>query len=198
MNAVLKADDLIEAYSMGYFPMAHPELNNRIMWHRPEMRGLIPIDARFHVPENLRRFLNKEPFTYTLNAQFKLVMEKCAERKNGSTWITPEIIQAYCELNERGLALSIEAWKGEELAGALYGVCLGRAFFGESMFHRITNASKASLVFLVDYLRKNNFLLLDSQYLNAHLLQFGAFEIPDKEYMKKLKNALPKGYTPRN
>jgi leucyl/phenylalanyl-tRNA--protein transferase len=195
---VLKADDLIEAYSMGYFPMAHPELNNRIMWHRPVMRGIIPIDDNFHVPENLKRFLNREPFTYTINKQFKQVMEKCAERKQGSTWITEEIINAYCELNERELALSIEAWKGDELAGGLYGVCIGRAFFGESMFHRVTNASKACLVFLVDYLRKNNFILLDSQYLNNHLLQFGAYEISDREYMKKLKNALPKGYRPKN
>ncbi len=183
---------------MGYFPMAHPELNNRIMWHRPVMRGIIPIDDNFHVPENLKRFLNREPFTYTINKQFKQVMEKCAERKQGSTWITEEIINAYCELNERELALSIEAWKGDELAGGLYGVCIGRAFFGESMFHRVTNASKACLVFLVDYLRKNNFILLDSQYLNNHLLQFGAYEISDREYMKKLKNALPKGYRPKN
>lgn len=183
---------------MGYFPMAHPELNNRIMWHRPVMRGIIPIDDNFHVPDNLKRFLNREPFTYTINKQFKQVMEKCAERKQGSTWITEEIIQAYCELNERELALSIEAWKGDELAGGLYGVCIGRAFFGESMFHSVTNASKACLVFLVDYLRKNNYVLLDSQYLNPHLLQFGAFEIPDKEYMKKLKSALPKGYRPKS
>lgn len=120
-------------------------------------------------------------------------MEKCAERKGDSTWISSDIIHAYCELNRRGYACSIEAWKGNVLAGGLYGVCIGRAFFGESMFHTITNASKACLVFLVDYLRKNNFILLDTQYLNAHLLQFGAYQIPDNEYMVMLKNALSKG-----
>jgi leucyl/phenylalanyl-tRNA--protein transferase len=194
---VLNADDLIEAYSLGYFPMAHAELNYEIRWHRPLMRGIVPLNERFHIPNTLRRFLAKNPFTYTLNTQFKAVMEQCAIDRKDGTWITTELIDAYCELHQRGCATSIEAWKDDQLVGGLYGVNLGKAFFGESMFHRSSNASKACLVFLVDYLRSLHFKLLDSQYLNPHLTQFGAYEMPDEEYMRLLKKALPRNYSPQ-
>jgi leucyl/phenylalanyl-tRNA--protein transferase len=123
-------------------------------------------------------------------------MESCAEDRKDGTWITDELIDAYCELHKRGLAASIEAWKDGELVGGLYGVELGKAFFGESMFFRSSNASKACLVYLVKYLRERNFKLLDSQYLNPHLVQFGAYEIHDKDYMQILKSALPLNYSP--
>lgn len=194
---MLSADDLIEAYSMGYFPMAHAELGYEIRWHRPEKRGIIPLDNRFHIPETLKKTLQKNPFQFTINTQFRKVMESCAQGRKDGTWITDELIDAYCILHERGLATSIEAWKNNELAGGLYGVELGKAFFGESMFYKASNASKACLVYLVEYLRNRNFILLDSQYLNPHLLQFGAFEIHDTEYMQILKRALPLNYTPQ-
>jgi len=193
---VLTAEDLIEAYSMGYFPMAHAELGYEIRWHRPAQRGIIPLDERFHVTDSLKRFLHKNPFTFTVSTQFRKVMESCAEDRKDGTWITDELIDAYCELHKRGLAASIEAWKDGELVGGLYGVELGKAFFGESMFFRSSNASKACLVYLVKYLRERNFKLLDSQYLNPHLVQFGAYEIHDKDYMQILKSALPLNYSP--
>lgn len=184
---MLNADELIYAYTQGYFPMADPDAGGQVYWYKPEQRGIIPLDA-FHVPKNLAKLYAKEPFEIRINSAFRQVMEACAERV--TTWISDEIIDVYCELNERGYAHSFECWNDGKLVGGLYGVALGRAFFGESMFHRVTDASKIALVFLVEFLKEKGFELLDTQYINDHLLQFGAIEVSEEEYDELLKNAL--------
>lgn len=183
----IKIEELIAAYAGGYFPMAHPESNNAIYWHQPEMRGIIPLD-KYHIPGNLRREYVRYPYLLTINRDFEGVIKGCAERE--STWISKEIISAYTQLHELGMAVSFEAWKHGELVGGLYGVVLGKAYFGESMFHRATNASKHCLVFLIQTLVEREFKLLDTQYLNPHLEQFGAIEVPHSQYMALLEEAL--------
>jgi len=179
---------LIYAYSNGYFPMADdPEDGGEIYWHRPNQRGVIPLDA-FHISKNLKRLYRNHPYQLKINTAFKQVMLACAQRDR--TWINDDIINAYCTLQEMGYAMSFEVWEGAELVGGLYGVTLGNAYFGESMFSRKTNTSKLALIHLVAYLKKNKYTLLDTQYLNAHLEQFGAIEIPDKKYMEQLEAAI--------
>lgn len=180
---------LLEAYSMGIFPMAE-SANGEIQWHLPKRRGIIPLDDRFTVPSNLRRKYNKKPFKLTINQAFPEVINSCRELRIGETWINQEIIESYIGLHRLGYAHSFEAWQDEELVGGLYGIAFGKAFFGESMFSRVTDASKICLVFLVDHLRQNQFQLLDSQYLNPHLVQFGAYEITSSEYQSLLDKAL--------
>lgn len=184
---MLKADELIYAYTQGYFPMADPDEDGQIYWYKPELRGIIPLDS-FHIPKNLKRLFKKEVFELRINTAFREVMEACAERV--TTWISDEIIDTYCELHDRGYAHSFEVWQNGELVGGLYGVAIGKAFFGESMFHKVTDASKIALVYLVDFLNHSGFSLLDTQYINDHLLQFGAIEITNDEYEKLLSEAL--------
>ena len=184
---MLHANELIYAYSQGYFPMADPDEDNQIYWYKPELRGIIPLD-KFHIPKNLRNLWKRQPFELKINTAFVEVMEACSHRE--STWISDEIIKVYAELHEKGYAHSFECWQDGRLVGGLYGVAIGRAFFGESMFHRVSNASKIALIFLVEYLKQNMFILLDTQYINNHLLQFGAIEITDEQYMGKLEKAL--------
>lgn len=179
---------VIQAYTKGYFPMAHPDEDNEIFWHLPNMRGIIPIDDRFKVSKNLTRLYRKNKFQLRINGNFKEVMLACARRDD--TWISDEIIETYCQLNQMDVAYSFEAWLDGKLVGGLYGLAIGRAFFGESMFHTVTDASKIALMFLVETLRKWDFQLLDSQYLNDHFRQFGAYEIPHEEYMVLLEDAL--------
>jgi len=167
--------------------MAHPEEDNAIYWHEPHMRGVILPDE-FKVNKNLSREYRSGKFDYFINKDFEMVMRACAERDE--TWISEDIIEAYCRLHALGYAHSFEVWKDGALAGGLYGVALGRAFFGESMFHRVSNASKLALVFLVDYLKRNGFILLDTQYHTEHLGQFGTKEIPQEEYLQLLEEAL--------
>ena len=189
-ETVLTPAQLIYAYSNGYFPMAEdPEEGGEIYWHRPSKRGIIPLDA-FHISKNMRRLWKNHQYTLKINADFKAVICACAERDR--TWINDEIIEAYCALQNVGHAMSFEVWTDSKLVGGLYGVTLGKAFFGESMFSRQTNTSKLALVFLVDYLKKHDFKLLDTQYLNPHLVQFGAIEISDEKYMEQLVEALAK------
>ncbi|MFT5512387.1 MAG: leucyl/phenylalanyl-tRNA--protein transferase [Bacteroidia bacterium] len=184
----LKPAQLIYAYSNGYFPMADdPEEGGEIYWHRPEQRGIIPLDS-FHVSKNMKRFWRKNPYTLKLNTAFREVIKACAERDR--TWINDEIIDAYSSLSEMGYALSFEVWDESELVGGLYGVTIGKAFFGESMFSKASNTSKLALMHLVTFMKENDFVLLDTQYLNTHLEQFGAVEIPDKNYMEQLASAL--------
>ena len=190
---MLSSDLLVYAYLNGTFPMAHPDEGNDIFWHTPQMRGIIPLDDGFKVPKNLKRLYNKKPYDFTINNAFEQVIKLCAELRTEDTWISEEIQNAYIDLHHKGLAHSFEAWDGDFLVGGLYGVSLGKAFFGESMFHRAPNASKLCLVFLVEFLREKNFQLLDSQYLNPHLLQFGAYEISHDEYMEKLNKAVRMG-----
>lgn len=184
---------LLSAYTQGYFPMADSRGGETIRWYEPEIRGVIPLDS-FHVPKSLAKFLKRAPFEYSINSAFRDVITACAERDN--TWINDEIIELYCQLHEMGYAMSVEVWmqdletRSQKLAGGLYGVSLGNAFFGESMFSRASNASKAALVFLVQHLREHGYTLLDAQYVNDHLKQFGITQIPKEEYLKRLKEAL--------
>lgn len=188
---MLSAELLVQAYLSGAFPMAHPDQDNAIYWHTPAVRGIIPLDDRFVVPKNLARLYRQKKFDLYVNRDFPQVIRACAERQDkDDTWISEEIVEAYTELHERGFAHSFEAWQDGKLVGGLYGVSIGKAFFGESMFYRVRDASKIALVFLVEFLREQGFQLLDTQYLNPHLIQFGAYQISHEEYLEKLKEAV--------
>ena len=161
--------------------------SGEIGWFSPDPRGIIPIDG-FHVPHGLSRTVKKKRYEVRINSAFESVMRACSERSE--TWISEEIIASYINLHRLGFAHSVETWFNEELVGGLYGVSIAGAFFGESMFHRKTDASKVALLALVERLRDRGFRLLDSQYVTAHLKTFGAVEIPRSEYMRLLKQAI--------
>lgn len=167
---------------------------SELRWYDPPIRAIIPLDKRFHVPHRLQRTIRQQPYTITLNKAFEDVMRACAEPrpKHPETWINAEIIRLYTDLHRRGYAHSIELWDGKELIGGIYGVALGRAFFGESMFSRRRNASKIALVHLVASLRQSGFTLLDTQFQTEHLAQFGTYEITRAEYHHLLSEALQK------
>lgn len=167
--------------------MADPDEDNRIYWFRPDPRAILPLES-FHVPTNLARLVRKGVFEVRVDTAFNRVMRCCADRR--STWISDEIVRVYSLLHARGYAHSIECWRDGRLSGGLYGVVLGAAFFGESMFFRERDASKVALVHLVDRLRTGGFLLLDTQYATPHLEQFGVIEISAKEYEVRLRHAL--------
>jgi leucyl/phenylalanyl-tRNA--protein transferase len=186
----LNPELLLQAYVSGAFPMAHPEHDNAIYWHTPAIRGIIPLDNQFKIPKNLHRLYRTQKYKFTINHNFKQVINACAAQRVTDTWISDEIIDAYCQLNQLGYAHSFETRLNGKLVGGLYGVAIGKAFFGESMFFIEPNTSKLALVFLVEFLREQAFKLLDTQYLNPHLLQFGAFEITHEEYMDRLKEAV--------
>ena len=158
-----------------------------ITWHRPRRRAILPLET-FHASRSLRALLKRHPFEITVDRAFGDVVEACADRP--STWISAEFKMIYGELHAQGKAHSVEVWVGRELAGGLYGVHLGGAFFAESMFHRRTNMSKVALAELVSRLRERGFALLEVQYLTEHLAQFGVIEIPDRKYQARLKEAL--------
>jgi leucyl/phenylalanyl-tRNA--protein transferase len=214
----LDAETLIRAYASGHFPMALDEdrfffkggdgddgddgddvdgvddgdserrrKRSRIGWFSPDPRGVIPLDE-FHIPHGLKRALRKERFEIRIDEDFPAVIAACGDRDE--TWISAEICEAYTELHETGFAHSVESWQGDELVGGLYGVSLGGAFFGESMFSRATDASKVALVALVERMRGRGFTLLDTQWTNPHLEQFGCREIPRDLYMRQLNEAL--------
>ncbi|MEY3394623.1 MAG: hypothetical protein RL346_859 [Verrucomicrobiota bacterium] len=176
---------LLRAYSQGIFPMAD---KGQIFWYRPETRGVIPLDGRFHIPHGLKKVLKKKPYEIRHDTAFREVMLGCADRQE--TWIDSVILETYCQLHEAGFAHSVECWDEQGLQGGLYGVSMGRVFFGESMFSRKTNASKIALVALVEQLRSTGIELLDTQWMTPHLKTFGGIEIPQREYMKLLKAAL--------
>jgi leucyl/phenylalanyl-tRNA--protein transferase len=180
-------EEILGAYLQGYFPMAHPEENNKIYWHLPEKRGIIPLDS-FHVPKNLKRLYRNNPYTFRLNSNFEQTIRNCSKREE--TWISADIISMYLALHEVNLAWSVEVWEKQEMVGGLYGVVYKKAFFGESMFSKKSNTSKLALVHLVGILKSLEFELLDCQYLNPHLKQFGAVEIEHKEYMDILEHAI--------
>ena len=161
--------------------------DDSIEWFSPNPRAILPLED-FHVPHALRRVLRKEVFETTINKGFFEVIDGCAKRKD--TWINREIIESYTRLHELGHAHSVEAWNRGKLAGGLYGVVVGGAFFGESMFHRVTDASKISLVALVEHLRARKFVLLDTQWLTPHLQQFGSIEISRNHYLRLLRRAI--------
>ncbi len=170
--------------------MADPDEGDAIYWHTPTERGLLPLDARFKVPKNLRKLYRKNQFELTINRAFVEVISACANRGDEDTWISSEIKSVYTELHEKGWAHSFEVWYEGSLVGGLYGVSIGKVFFGESMFHSMTDASKIALVFLVEFLREQNFEMIDCQYLNPHLLQFGAYEVSQELFLEELRRIL--------
>ena len=207
---MIEPDLLLQGYRLGVFPMAMED--DSIGWFSPDPRAIIPMED-FHVPHALRRALRKHLFEIKIDNAFSEVIEACARRED--TWINPEIIESYTRLHELGYAHSVEVWSSGksassptgrirpvadrtdssrrtagELAGGLYGVAVGGAFFGESMFHRETDASKIALVALVQHLRSRKFVLLDTQWLTPHLRQFGGIEISRNHYLRLLRSAV--------
>ncbi len=182
---------LLRAYAIGIFPMAEGRQDPEIHWIEPRRRGVLPLDG-FHVPRRLKRRLRQGAYSVTCDRDFPAVVEGCAAPGPGrkDTWINPVIEQLYAGLFEMGFAHSLEVWQGEALVGGLYGVTLGAAFFGESMFSRATDASKVALAHLVLRLRKGGFTLLDTQFQTEHLEQFGVEEIERDSYRRQLAAAV--------
>lgn len=182
---------MLRAYRIGLFPMAESREARTLYWLDPEMRGVMPLDA-FHVPRRLARTLRRKPYEVTANMAFEAVIDACAAPRPGSadSWINADIRRLFVALHRQGHAHSVEAWRGDELVGGLYGVALGGAFFGESMFSRADDASKIALVHLVARLRLGGFTLLDAQFQTEHLAQFGTREIPRAEYKRLLAEAV--------
>jgi leucyl/phenylalanyl-tRNA--protein transferase len=184
---------LVSAYASGWFPMAVG--GGEIRWFSPDPRGIIPLEM-FHVPRRLARVYRRGVFHIEIDRAFRDVIRACAEAERDpddpGTWINDEIIESYTALHGRGLAHSVEAWREDRLVGGLYGVALRGAFFGESMFHREPDASKVALIALVERLRSRGYALLDTQWVTAHLEQFGAIEIPRRVYLRRLEVSLQK------
>lgn len=185
---MIDADTLLSAYANGWFPMAMEA--GEIRWFSPDPRGIVPLDT-FHIPRRLARTLRQHRFEIRYDTAFRQVMEHCRTREGSDgDWINDEIIDSYCALHDRGFAHSVEAWRDGWLAGGLYGVALKGAFFGESMFHHVADASKVALVALVERLRSDGYVLLDTQWVTSHLQQFGAVEISRRRYLRMLDAAL--------
>jgi leucyl/phenylalanyl-tRNA--protein transferase len=182
---MIDPDLLLQAYRLGVFPMSMED--GEIRWFSPDPRTILPLE-KFHVPHGLKRERRRQQFEIRVDTHFGEVMRECAARND--SWINEEIIESYQRLYEVGYAHSVEVWSPNELVGGLYGVAIGGAFFGESMFHRVTGASKVALWALVDRLRERRFSLLDTQWLTPHLAQFGATEIPRQFYLHLLNAAL--------
>lgn len=184
-------DVLLDCYRQGLFPMADDQNDPDIYLVDPDFRGIIPLDG-LHVSKSMRKFIKKMPFHITRNSAFSRVLEKCAEPApdREGTWINHGIATMYRRLHNRGDAHSVEVWHGDVLVGGLYGVALGGAFFGESMFSRETNASKVALVHLVKHLNETGFVLLDTQFLTPHLASLGGVEISRQAYHELLQRAL--------
>lgn len=189
--SLLDPQTLLSAYAQGVFPMA--DRSGRIQFYTADPRGILPLDA-FHVPRTLRQVIRKDPpvFEIRVNYDFEATMHGCMTGHKGGTWINAELIRAYLQLHEIGHAHSVEAWQDGNLVGGLYGVSLGGAFFGESMFTRVRDASKVCLVKLVERLNEREFELLDTQATTQHLRRFGAIDIPASEYLSALRRAIGK------
>ena len=188
----LTPDILVRAYTAGVFPMAESADDTELFWVDPRRRGILPLDA-FHVARRLRRVVRQRIFEIRCDNAFEDVIRACAEasEKRPNTWINDEIVRLYAALFTRGAAHSVESWRDGKLVGGLYGVSLGAAFFGESMFSAETDASKVALVHLVARLRLGGFRLLDTQFLTPHLARFGGIEISRRHYHRLLAEALP-------
>lgn len=184
-------DLLLRAYSIGLFPMADSADDPELFWVEPELRGIIPLD-NFHISKSLAKTMRRAPFDIRYDTAFEAVMEGCAAPApdRPTTWINAKIRSLYATLHDMGHAHSVEAWEDDELVGGLYGVSLGSAYFGESMFSRRTDASKICLVHLVARLRKRGFTLLDTQFTTEHLKSFGAIDVPKARYEKMLARAI--------
>ena len=185
----MEPETLLVAYSEGAFPMTDADGTTR--WYTADPRGIIPLEeGAFHVPRSLRQVYRQGRFEVRVNGDFAGVMRACMETRPGRSWISDQLIDVYSRLHEMGFAHSVEAWKDGELAGGLYGVSLGAAFFGESMFHYQRDASKVALVALVERLRERDYRLLDAQAATKHLRMFGCVEIRAEDYLRRLKAAL--------
>jgi|TARA_R110002020_G_scaffold309301_1_gene524967 leucyl/phenylalanyl-tRNA---protein transferase len=191
MSSRFGTQDLLACYRRGVFPMADSRDDPNLFLVDPDMRGILPLDA-FHIPRRLKRTVSRDPFRVTADTAFTRVMEFCGEETDGreSTWINSAILNLYSALHREGHAHSIECWDGDRLVGGLYGVSVGGAFFGESMFSRATDASKIALVHLAARLIAGGYTLLDAQFHNPHLEQFGLIEIPRAEFKTRLRAAL--------
>lgn len=183
----ISPDMVLYAYSIGVFPMANNDEENSIYWVEPELRGIIPLDE-FKVSKSLKQTLRSGKYRVTINQNFEGVMRGCANREE--TWISEKIIEVYCHLAETGYGFSFETWNDKnELVGGLYGVAMGKAFFGESMFSTQTDASKVALYCLVQWMKEHHFMLLDTQYITDHLKSMGAIEIDRAAYLALLADA---------
>ncbi len=181
---------LLRAYAAGIFPMAESRAAHSIFWVDPHLRGVLPLNE-FHIPRRLRRTVRRRPFEVRYDTAFKAVMRACAAPRpdHPDSWINDQIVRAYTRLHEMGFAHSVECWRDGEMVGGLYGVSLGGAFFGESMFSHATDSSKVALVHLLARLRLGGFVLLDVQFVTDHLTQFGVVEIPARDYLLLLNDA---------
>jgi len=189
----LTPDNIIKAYSVGIFPMAENYSDQKIYWINPQNRGILPLGG-LHISKSLRKTIKRKSFNVTYNYNFRHIIQECAKigSRRPETWINQEIMEAYIELHKIGYAHSIECWIDNKIVGGLYGIALGGAFFGESMFSQQSNASKIALVHLVAILKDRGFILLDTQFTSDHLETMGVIEISRENYLKKLKNALAK------
>ncbi|WP_417271351.1 leucyl/phenylalanyl-tRNA--protein transferase [Celeribacter sp.] len=178
---------LLNAYANGVFPMAESAEDDEVFWVDPDRRGIFPLD-QFHLSNSLARVIRRERFTVTFNHAFADVVRQCANREE--TWINTTIFDLYSQVHALGFAQSVEVWDGERLVGGLYGITLGAAFFGESMFSHKTDASKVALSYLIAHLKRTGFTLLDTQFITPHLASLGAIEIDRAEYHARLDAAL--------
>jgi len=191
MSSTLTADQILRAYALGVFPMARQHDDPKLYWVDPEKRGILPL-ADFHLPRSLKKVLKRQEFDLRIDTAFDQVLELCAQStaRRPETWINAEIVRLFTDLHHAGLAHSVESWQDGKLVGGLYGLSLGSAFFGESMFSRATDASKVALAYLVAVMKKGGYTLLDTQFVTDHLAQFGAIEIPRRDYLRLLAQAL--------
>ena len=187
MDAVLTPELMLRAYTMGIFPMSEGRDDPEVFWVDPKRRGILPLNG-FHISRSLARRIRQEPFLLTVNEAFDRVVAACADRDE--TWINPTIQNLYATLHRAGVAHSQEVWDGPELVGGVYGVTIGAAFFGESMFSTRRDASKIALAYLVDRLRVGGFQLFDTQFVTPHLVSLGAQEIPRAAYREMLDEAI--------
>jgi leucyl/phenylalanyl-tRNA---protein transferase len=188
---LLTPEVLLRAYRAGIFPMAESADDPELFWVDPKRRGILPLDG-FHLPRRLRRVVRQDRFEIRVDSDFAATLMACAEatEKRPNTWINDEIFRLYTALHQRGAAHSVEAWQAGAMVGGLYGVSIGSAFFGESMFSRVADASKVALVHLVALMRVGGYQLLDLQFVTSHLAQFGAVEVPRAQYHRLLAAAL--------
>lgn len=193
MQHVLTPELLLHAYQQGVFPMADSADSLDVQWICPSIRGLLPIQ-QFHVPKTLKKTVEKAPYDVTIDTAFEQVIKACAQKRDNrqETWINDQIIEAYTQLHELGHAHSVECWLDGELVGGIYGLKIGAAFFGESMFSTCRDASKVALVHLTARLWQGGFQLFDTQFVNDHLLQFGVYEMAHEDYMNDLQKNIHK------
>jgi leucyl/phenylalanyl-tRNA--protein transferase len=190
-HEIFTVEEMVSAYSAGYFPMAEP--NGEIYWYNPHPRAIIPIET-YKPPKSLKPVINRKQFEIIINHAFKQVMTECAAPRKDEelTWISDYLVELYDEMHQKGFAHSVEAYENGQLVGGLYGVCIGGVFFGESMFSKVSNASKVAFFYLIEILKSNGFELLDTQFMNDNVKRYGAIEIGRAQYLRKLKSALSK------